>query len=257
MKYRHLLLSCSLLLLCMVNATAQDFVTRGKIEFEKKVNLQRSLANSNMPQQYREMYPDSRITYHDLIFAGNESLYKAGKDYEPPVQVGGSRNTINFGKNTDVLYANFSTKKTVLKKNIVDEDFLFEDSISSIKWKIGQETRKIAGYECRKAIGRIFDTVYLIAFYAEELILKGGPEGIQGLPGMILGLAIPRYNTTWFATKVELANIDESAILPPVVKGKKLSREETKAKLVKKYEQMGVKNPLSFIDRLFKPVYTL
>jgi GLPGLI family protein len=249
MRYRCLWLIPVYMLLAAANISAQDFVTRAKIEYEKKVSMR------NAPQQVRDMYPDSRITYHDLIFTGNQSFYKPGREVEAPMTAG--RTMINFGKNTDQLYINFITGQTVLKRKVIDEDFLFEDSIAPIKWKIGQETRMIAGYECRKAIGRIYDSVYLVAFYSEELILKGGPEGIQGLPGMILGLAIPRYNTTWFATKVELANIDETIIAPPTIKGKKLSREETKTKLIKKFEQMGARNFLSAIDHYFKPVYLL
>jgi len=38
---------------------------------------------------------------------------------------------------------------------------------------------------------------------------------------MILGHAIPRYYTTWFATKMEIANIDETKIVPPVADKKK------------------------------------
>lgn len=244
-----------LLLFISANAPAQEFATRGKIEFEKKENLQRSFANSNMPQQARDMYPDTRITYYDLSFAGNQTIYKAGRDNNPPPLPG--RQMVIFQNTNDVLYSNFITGRKVARKNIFQDDYLFEDSIPPIRWKIGQETRRIAGYECRKAIGRIYDSVYLVAFYAEELVIKGGPEGIQGLPGMILGLAIPRYNTTWFATKVELAQLDESIITTPTVKGKKLSPDDMRAKLVKKLEQLGVKDASASVSRYFRRSYFL
>jgi GLPGLI family protein len=38
----------------------------------------------------------------------------------------------------------------------------------------------------------------------------GGPENFSGLPGMILGIAMPRANVTWFATKLELAEVKET-----------------------------------------------
>jgi GLPGLI family protein len=219
---------------------AQDFVTRAKIEYEKKV------------RQPKDAYPEYRITYFDLLFAGNQSLYQAGRYAEMPTLPG---RTAPFNPpNYNAIFSNFITGKRVNKKIIWEEDFIVEDSIPSIKWKIGQETRVIAGYECRKAIGRIFDSVYVVGFYAEELVIKGGPEGFQGLPGLILGIAIPRYNTTWFATKVELANIDESKIVPPTIKGKK---GDSKTRLTKKMEQMGMKEPAVNAERFLRVGYFL
>ncbi len=89
-----------------------------------------------------------------------------------------------------------------------EETFLIEDSLLKIKWKLTPDTRTIAGYECRKAVGILSDTITLFTFYTDELMITGGPEGIHGLPGMILGIGIPRLHTTWFATKVEINNIN-------------------------------------------------
>jgi GLPGLI family protein len=52
-----------------------------------------------------------------------------------------------------------------------------EDSLLKIKWKITADTRNIAGFECRKAVGILFDTVAVFAFYTDELMISGGPEG--------------------------------------------------------------------------------
>jgi len=80
----------------------------------------------------------------------------------------------------------------------------------------------------------------VVAFYCPEIMPQGGPELFTGLPGMILGLAIPRYFTTWFATKIEIANIDETKIVPPVVKKKKqLSKKEFAEIMLKKIKENG------------------
>ncbi|ULT40412.1 GLPGLI family protein [Niabella defluvii] len=42
----------------------------------------------------------------------------------------------------------------------------------------------------------------MVAFYTDEIITKAGPESFNGLPGMILGLAIPHQHITIFATSV-------------------------------------------------------
>ncbi|HJV20126.1 MAG TPA: GLPGLI family protein [Sediminibacterium sp.] len=254
MKYRHLLI-CILLLFSALEIAAQDFVTRAKIEFEKKINMRRSLAGQNISQQTKDMLPEFLVSYYDLIFTEGASIYKAGRDNDAANQP--VRQMFSQSKSKNIYYTNFATRQVVVKKEIMQEDFLFEDSIPPIKWKIGHEIRKIAGYECRKAIGRIFDSVYLVAFYAEELVVKGGPEGIQGLPGTILGLAIPRYNITWFATKVELADIDETVIVPPTIKGKKSTGEETRTRLFKLFSKTDAKDPAAIANGYLKYKYFL
>lgn len=109
-----------------------------------------------------------------------------------------------------------------------------------MKWKIENEIRKIAGWGCRKAVGRIYDSVYVMAFYCPEIIPQGVPELFTGLPVMILELAIPRDYTSWFATKVEIASIDECKIIPPVVsKKKQLTKRELTELVLKKYKSAG------------------
>jgi GLPGLI family protein len=132
------------------------------------------------------------------------------------------------------------TRQTISKQTFIGDPYLLEDSVRPIKWKIENEIRKIAGFDCRKAIGIIHDSVYVVAFYCPEIVPQGGPEFFTGLPGMILGLAIPRYFTTWFATKIELASIDESKILPPTIKkSKQYTKKELAAILSKKYKEAG------------------
>jgi GLPGLI family protein len=220
----------------MVSSTplqAQDFITRVKIEFEKKVNFKRAFeGNDKMPDNF----PKYDVTYFSFLYAGGVSLYQYDHD------VPSSQNQY-FGMlhEQNSIFFDYNDNKTVRKKSFFGEDYILKDTIKPIKWKITQETRTIAGYECRKAVGRIYDSVYIVAFYCEQLVMKAGPEGVQGLPGMILGMAIPRYNTTWFATKVELANINETNIIPPN-KGKKLSDKELTDLFIKKYKEYGMKD---------------
>jgi GLPGLI family protein len=96
------------------------------------------------------------------------------------------------------------------------------DSLRNIEWKITPEIRKIAGFDCRKAVGRVMDSIVVIAFYTDEIVTNGGPESINGLPGMILGLAIPRLHTTWYATRLQLVEVTDTDLAAPK-KGKKLT----------------------------------
>ena len=88
----------------------------------------------------------------------------------------------------------------------------------NLQWKLTNENRVIAGFNCRKAVAVIFDSVYVFAFSPDEIMIPVGPCSINGLPRMILGVTIPRIFTSWIATKVMLTSVNESAIKPLSVK---------------------------------------
>ncbi|HSR40342.1 MAG TPA: GLPGLI family protein, partial [Phnomibacter sp.] len=104
------------------------------------------------------------------------------------------------------------------------------------EWRITDETRTIAGFDCRKAVGKMFDSLYVVAFYTDQIVTPAGPEQYNGLPGTILGLAFPRFYTTWFATKVELVQPKPDELKPPVAKATKINRKELMARVVNVFE---------------------
>ena len=85
--------------------------------------------------------------------------------------------------------------------------------------------REIAGFNCRRANAIIMDSIYVVAFYTDEILAPGGPESFSGLPGMILGVALPHEHITWFATKVEMVPVEPAELNAPV-KGKKVNNKE-------------------------------
>ncbi|WP_234994594.1 GLPGLI family protein [Pedobacter caeni] len=246
------LASCILLIAtCTGGLKAQQlFIPHGKINFEKKVNLQRSLAEWDIPDEAKEKLKKYKITNWELYFDRTKSIFKPVKK-EPE-----ENNNLFFdfeGDAENQLYADYQKQSRVLKKRIMGEDYLLNDTIPKVDWKIMHEVRNIAGYECRKAIGRINDTVYVVAFYSDEILLRGGPEGFSGLPGMILGLAIPRYFTTWFATEVNAFANATANILPPS-KGKKTETEKDFKKLLEiytRYDEQKKEKPEQVKKRLY------
>lgn len=227
---KHLLLG---LFTCLVagSVAAQDFVTRGKIEYEIKVNNRKEYADRDpRNSSYYSALPEFDVTYRELLFTWNQYIYKPGR-LAP---------TASHRVTESSAYVNLDEKEMIVKEKSIDDYYVMKDSLRTVKWRLQHETRKIAGWECRKAIGIIHDSVYVVAFYCPEIITQGGPEFFTGLPGMILGVAIPRYNTTWFATRVELASVDESTMAPPKgKKGKVYSKPELAELLVEKYKEAG------------------
>ncbi|MBS1747741.1 MAG: GLPGLI family protein [Bacteroidetes bacterium] len=209
---------------------AQDiFLTSGKIEFEKRVNTIKTMEDvfkrddddggrSDFFSSMIKQIPEWNTTYFDLYFDNNKTLYEPGKE----VTTNGPKGPGWFQDpaQDNIVFSNLDTKERVSKKSVYETTFLLNDSLRKLRWKITNDSRDIAGFNCRKATTIINDSVFVVAFYTDQIIPSGGPESFNGLPGMILGLAIPRLHTTWYATKVETAVPTASIIIPPN-KGKK------------------------------------
>ena len=236
---KKLLLNLCLLALLMPGFSQTVFVSSGKIEFERKVNQHRQMftgEDGDWVQEFKKIVPQFRTDYFNLTFNENKSLYTIGKEDDNKAQ-----QFFNNPAMDNVVYKDFSTKTAISNKSVFEAKFLLTDSLTDRKWRLEPETRTIAGFECRKAVTTICDSVVVVAFYTDQIIPQAGPESFSGLPGMILGLAIPRLYTTWFATKLETINAaDEAKIIPPS-KGKKATSVDMSATISKAIQQWGVK----------------
>jgi GLPGLI family protein len=225
MKKAILQLLCMFLLACAGIAQDAKFITYGRIEYEKRTNQHALLEEENIwEEMMKDIYPKFAVTYFDLVFDSARSIYKTGRDPENKM--------IHWGLSyiTNTFYRDNNQQSFVHQKNIFGTDFLISDSLPVLEWKITNEPRTIAGFECRKAVSRINDTIVVIAFYTDEIIPASGPESFGGLPGMILGLAIPRMHTTWYATKLELVPARNKELAAPAG-GKKFNAAGFRAQM--------------------------
>jgi len=200
----------------------QTFHSKVKIEFEKTVYV-RQLYKDMEPEWFdriKDRLPQTALSYFEFIGDTTRSVYKPGK--ELPVD---PRSFYRGIADQNVVYNDYRTGTTVTQKPVFEEIFLVQDSLLNIKWKLTADTRVIAGYECRKAVGIFDDSIAVFAFYTDEILINGGPESMNGLPGMILGLGMPRIHTTWFATRVEVNGVDMTAV-KAATKGKKVNRRD-------------------------------
>lgn len=222
-----LILTVAVSLMTLSFGQQAQFIMAGKVEYEKKVNMHKFIEDNSWTQEFKDRMPVYRTTYFNLFFSDKESVYRAGKE----VAEDKWKNFWGMGNQEEnVLYNNYQTASTTSSKQVFEKKFLLQDSLVNIEWRITDETRTIAGFECRKAVGKMFDSLYVVAFYTDQIVSSAGPEIYQGLPGLILGVAFPRYYTTWFATKVELITPTAGDMMPPS-KGKKVTRNELFAQL--------------------------
>ena len=193
---------------------AQQFIDKAVIEYEVKMNFKKTISNDMWGDMMKENMPDFKTGYFHLIFSNNKSIYKF--DHWPE-----NDKLPQFLKNDDEgnnWYFDFAANNYVMQKTIAGTNFVINDSIPAINWKLTNENREIAGFNCRKAVGKIMDSVYVFAFYTDEITIPGGPCSIHGLPGAILGLTIPRLYTSYIATKVMLTGVNETVIKPAAAK---------------------------------------
>ena len=216
-----------------------NFIKAGKIEFERKTNTHRlyfSGESDSWTEEFKKLIPQFRTEYFDLVFNGNKSLYKPGREVDVP-----KTGFFESPAMSNVIYTDLDKSSAISQKQVFEGLFLVSDSIKKFDWKMEAETREIAGYECKKAVTRICDSVVVVAFYTDEIIPSAGPETFNGLPGMILGIAIPRLYTTWFATKVEMLDDKDRKTLAPPQKGKKSDDSEMVSTVDKAIKNWGDK----------------
>jgi GLPGLI family protein len=196
----------------------QKFIAQGKIEYERKTNQYAFMDQNSIWDNMAKNNMSKFVTYYyDLFFNDKQTLFKQGRDPE-------TKQAKNWGvfDSENIILTKLDSNTTVTQRTIFGDVLLISDSVKTIDWKVTTEIRKIAGFDCRKAVGKMMDSVIVIAFYTDEIVTTGGPESFSGLPGMILGLAIPRLHTTWYATKLQLIDVTDKDMLAPK-RGKKLT----------------------------------
>jgi GLPGLI family protein len=223
---KYLILSVLLLtsVIC-VNAQNVRFPASGIIEFEKSINMYALIKKStdgaeegymrNYLDSYKKNNPQFKILKSKLLFSPEKMLFQ-------PVEATSNNNSFfdePAANQPNIIHTDLKNNAVTTQKKVYEETFLVKDSLRKINWKLTSEVRTIAGYECRRANAIMLDSIYVVAFYTDKIPISGGPESFNGLPGMILGVALPHENVTWFATSVTDKSIPDQDFKAPA-KGK-------------------------------------
>lgn len=214
---------------------------RGKLTFERKTNVHKQLdemmkggGSSTMVETMKKQVPKYKTDIFELFFTDKQSLFKPAPDgiTESKMMMG------NLPCDRNIVFTDFEEMRSVAEKKVFEKTYLISDSLKQCKWKITEEFRKIAGFNCRRAETIIMDSVYVIAYYTDAILAEGGPEGFNGLPGMILGIVMPRLNLTYFAIKIDNYLATEKEITAPG-KGEKVNNKSLDEKLQTSMKQWG------------------
>ena len=193
------LFSTLFILISLISSSQTPFLSSGKIEFEKKLNIQKETEDDHWLDNLRDKIPKYRTSYNNLYFIDEKTFYEKCVENNEKIPFMQEDKRVD-----DIIYTDLKQGIFYKKQAAFDETFLVSDSIRFIKWQMTNDLRDIAGFECHKAVGKILDSIFVVAFYTDQIKTSGGPLSFCNLPGMILGIAIPRSNLTIFATKVEM-----------------------------------------------------
>ncbi|HMI02204.1 MAG TPA: GLPGLI family protein [Pedobacter sp.] len=226
-----------------IYAQNRHFITSGVIEFERTANMfalvkkkvtKNTLENKPYYERYLRTEPQFRKLKSTLTFDGNTMLFTpvAAETnvhwwYDSPMA-----NQLN------IIFSDVKNGTSTIQKEFYERTYLVKDTIRKIRWKITEETREIAGYKCRRANGIMLDSIYVVAFYTDRIHVPGGPESFNGLPGMILGVAVPHEHVSWFATKISEQAVDTKKIAPPK-KGKEVNNKQMREEIMKAIGNQG------------------
>jgi len=233
MDYKHLktkiiyIVFLSLLVCFKSYSQTNSIITSGEIVYQKKENVYNILDNQyatddiqgmrQFAQSYKKDNSQFKTSFFTLDFNGEMSIYQPSKVSKPV------KDFLDPYSSSNIVQNDYKNHMSLSQKTVFDRILTIKDSTRKIRWRLTNETRDIAGFTCRRANAIIMDSVYVVAFYTDQIVTKGGPESFTGLPGMILGVALPNEHVTWFATEYKKPE-DLDNLLKGTIDGKTITQ---------------------------------
>lgn len=142
------------------------------------------------------------------------------------------------------IFKDRSAKKITTFDQVLRDKYIYEEPISTVRWKIHPEQRTISGYKCQKATGSFAGRNY-IAWFTNEIPVSDGPYKFNGLPGLIVTIADTRNQYVFTLKKVEKAKTGQYIYFPDdkLIKTTKKAYfkayQDFKENAGQRYEDMG------------------
>lgn len=253
---------------------AQDF--QGMAVYESKTSTAdfkaRMQFNKDMTPDMQKMIEDRMKSMfektYQLFFSRTTSVYKEEEKLEAAGQSTGVRIMSNMMGSGGSFYKNTKDKTYTVDKEFMGKEFLIQDSLPNLAWKLESETKQIGGYNCFKATAireasktdfrnfrmkkkedekkeetgktNLLDEldlpkeIAITAWYTPEIPISQGPENYWGLPGLIL--EVNDGKTTILCSKVVLNLKDKVEIKAPT-KGEEITQKKYDETVIKKMEE--------------------
>jgi GLPGLI family protein len=213
-------------------------MSSGEVLFERRVNLEKRFEDTKKSFWMRGDLTKPMVEQFVLYFTDSSALFKPILPEVPDEREWATmRNTSYQNVESSVLEQEFSLWGTMI---------YLKDSIKNRDWIITGSKRNIAGYDCKQAMWEANDSTRIYAWYAEELIAPFGPETFNGLPGVMLGLAIEDGGTVYFAKEVKPLSINLEDEMPTGKKKDYYSEEELRSIVKERFGDWGIADRIMF-----------
>ena len=219
---------------------------QGKVSYEHTMPIK---LTADMPAALLPMMPTSKIEKYEMLFGNSQLLWKQIQDSIEDESISGKITNMIFQASPFgpdfAKYINFKTSKEVDQIDLLKKKFIVDDSITKFKWNITQEAKIILNRQCIKATTtqvtthvrlsitdgsmmdkEITDTLEVVAWFAPDIPVPAGPDGFNGLPGLILELIIGNGKQVYIAK--EITGEANLALIKEPSGGKHYTQEEYK-----------------------------
>ena len=214
------------LFLLTANTFAQ--ITTGKIIFERRTNLMKRFGDNPRMKNFITEQNKYRNESFELLFNDSMCVFRYLENDEPD-----ATGFMKYMTTRNTVYQNISSSQKTVVMDLWGSEAILKDSMQRRQWKITENKRVIAGYNCRKAIWEMNDSTRIYAWYAIEVVPSIGPEGFAGLPGAILGMATEDGSVIYFAKEVKAMEQPVVKLEEPSMKGKEVYTEEQLKEMLK------------------------
>jgi GLPGLI family protein len=215
--------------------------TEGRIVFERRTNLEKKFKDQKFGR--KEINEDNKIKieFFELLFKDSLGVFK-------PIE-NNAQDDFAWATMRNSCFYNIQNSNKLLLMNVMGKDLFVTDSLNKIQWKVTESTRKIAGLDCYRSVWDKNDSTRIYAWFTIDIPVSMGPEGIEGLPGMILGLATEDGSIIYFAKEVRFINVNHDSL----VYSDKIKEVYTKQQLNDKFSKEASSSP--FAKRIFDEIF--
>jgi len=215
------------------------------VDIKKKLNSSKDSSNYKQFEQktnkLEKLTEDSDFV---LYFDDNASFFEETKKMEVETNLNKRNFAFKFVNGT--WYSNLKDSIKIKQKSFAGDSFNIYYPMNSHNWEISNESRTISGYICYKATASKTETNIITkkekeltttAWFTPEIPVPFGPNGIDGLPGLILVCSQNNGTLNFFASNIKF-NVDEIDIekLLKLDKGKNITDKEYKKLILEKFK---------------------
>lgn len=237
------------ILICGLWSFISNQAEEGLITYTTKVNMHKNLPEER--EELKKMIPEFNITRNVLLFNAAESLYKSLVEEENPFDQpsGGNRMIMRTGSSNET-YVDRNEQLVTQLREFMGKRYLIKKEQNRIPWKLENDTKEIQGYTCKSASYTDENNRKIKAWYTEEIRIALGPDNFQGLPGLILEVAINDDDMVISAEKIELRALKKNELKAPKG-GQEVTDEEYRTLLEEQMKNMGIQQQGSGTIRTF------